>query len=898
MVNREQRKAKAKTWRIYFPNKPKAKTWMLALKRLVEEGRAHVSFRTASKNEVHVTWEKNAVTCASVARLIRSAQDEDESFEIVGEPFGIENDQGCEDGDTANERSDIADEEEAAPVGAVAQAADEGVEPGGKRRRLRCKTEIPQADHPAGASSTEPAKACREAAQAASACGTSSPWSSPRLLAMKSENICHLFDKVPQVGPSACSKYAVNWDVVLGVGSYGEVHSAIVRGGVQQPVAIKMLTRRPRKEQGACAEAEVMRYCALSSRPNIVKLLDIGLFRRLDHPCAIGLVFERFDCDLRQFLRRTPLKLAGMRHVLRSVIAALAYMHDLGVIHADLKPANILLRGAGAFPDSFLNRLAEADAASASDAPETASASAALWPRGSLNVDVEPLEVICHLPASFQVVLADIGCAELANPDHRVTEINWTDLCLPFCTAEYRAPDLFLGSHRFGADLDMWSLGCVAAEMFLRRPLFRLTEGGERSILDAHFALLGVPPSGSSTLAWMKSLPFTDKLFGKDAKRLPANLTPPLSEWPPERLRGCPKQLADFVGRTLQWHPLARMDASTASLHQFVSSRALGVTVDVAQGKNGLGSIAEGCLDDEVLEYLQTDPTWEKLHAECRRNKFEPNSCICEEEGELRMKREFVGYIDAENPPRVKSLNSDKKLEPIASERLACFVMAFRQLAKPWLQQLTTRVRAEIRRLRLPEEFLRSNGGAFTEEDFADNAFVYASVQLLKVGEREDGWHTDGGASLLHAAVTLFGRRTLLVKKEDGSCISLPQRPGSFYVGNFCALEHNVVHGEHADTNYGEGPPSEQVQIAVMLRTDVYRAARARRINATPGPAELFRIVNTETARHLAEQPLYIPDLAAVIAESRESCSPSPASARPGCEAAPARTTAASAIRK
>ena len=40
------------------------------------------------------------------------------------------------------------------------------------------------------------------------------------------------------------------------------------------------------------------------------------------------------------------------------------------------------------------------------------------------------------------------------------------------------------------------------------------------------------------------------------------------------------------------------------------------------------------------------------------------------------------------------------------------------------------------------------------QEDFADNAFVYASVQLMKIGGREDGWHTDGGASLLHAAVT------------------------------------------------------------------------------------------------------------------------------------------------
>ena len=54
-----------------------------------------------------------------------------------------------------------------------------------------------------------------------------------------------------------------------------------------------------------------------------------------------------------------------------------------------------------------------------------------------------------------------------------------------------------------------------------------------------------------------------------------------------------------------------------------------------------------------------------------------------------------------------------------------------------------------------------------------------------------------------------------------------------------------------------------------MLRTDVFRNARARTINSVPGHAELYRVVNTETAKHLAETPLYLPDLDAVIAEAR-----------------------------
>ena len=54
-----------------------------------------------------------------------------------------------------------------------------------------------------------------------------------------------------------------------------------------------------------------------------------------------------------------------------------------------------------------------------------------------------------------------------------------------------------------------------------------------------------------------------------------------------------------------------------------------------------------------------------------------------------------------------------------------------------------------------------------TEEEFADNAFVYASAQVLRLGEREDVWHTDGGASLLHAGLTLFGTRSLLASMQE-----------------------------------------------------------------------------------------------------------------------------------
>ena len=127
---------------------------------------------------------------------------------------------------------------------------------------------------------------------------------------------------------------------------------------------------------------------------------------------------------------------------------------------------------------------------------------------------------------------------------------------------------------------------------------------------------------------------------------------------------------------------------------------------------------------------------------------------------------------------------------------------------------------------------------------------------------------SQSGCSLLHVSLTLFGERSVRVDLEQQGCISLAQKPGSIYLGNLVALNHNVVHGKHAPGSYGERPEEKQVQIVVMLRSDVFRAARARKKNQAPGPMGLFRLANTVTAKHLAEEVFHLPDLTAVLAES------------------------------
>ena len=39
-------------------------------------------------------------------------------------------------------------------------------------------------------------------------------------------------------------------------------------------------------------------------------------------------------------------------------------------------------------------------------------------------------------------------------------------------TSWYRPPELFLGEHYYGPEIDMWSVGCILVELLLRSPLF------------------------------------------------------------------------------------------------------------------------------------------------------------------------------------------------------------------------------------------------------------------------------------------------------------------------------------------------------------------------------------------------------------------------------------------
>ena len=536
----------------------------------------------------------------------------------------------------------------------------------------------------------------------------------------------------------------------------------------------------------------------------------------------LGVVYERFEIDLHHFLQKSRLEIAGMRQVLRTVCAALTYMHGKGLVHADLKPANILMRPEDFAADLWGQWIAAASAAE----PESTGAAflGCITPRGCI----------------FKVVLGDLGSAELADPALRLQRKTDSIGVVHVCTPEYRPPDLLLGNLRYGCDLDMWSFGVVAAELVFRHPLIR--PDGRSPTRNGYLrkmkSFVG-DPCGEA-LGFFQSLRPEQRdadmvqSFERSLKLLYSESCPPALQQ--LNVNG-PRRLADLVQQTMRWDPRERVSAASAALHPFLLAPSLGVTVACREATHGPGSICSGCLDEEVLEYLQNDPIVQEIwKKECVLRKG-PNS-------------------------KCNSPNSDPEV-PIASPRIGHFARAFRRCAHEWLQQLQARIRAEMQRVQIPLKLC--NVRPFVEEDLADNAWAHVSLQ---VGGRNDGWHTDGGASLLHAGLTLFGTRTLQVQFGDSAMETFEQRPGSFYVGNMCAMMHNVAHGETSPGSFWSG--GQEVQITAMFRSDLFRAGRARRIDAVPTPQGLYQIVGSIVARHLCEHPFPMPDITSVIAEQSQ----------------------------
>eukprot|EP00571_Detonula_confervacea_P009387 CAMPEP_0172327572 /NCGR_PEP_ID=MMETSP1058-20130122/59903_1 /TAXON_ID=83371 /ORGANISM="Detonula confervacea, Strain CCMP 353" /LENGTH=320 /DNA_ID=CAMNT_0013044653 /DNA_START=121 /DNA_END=1083 /DNA_ORIENTATION=- len=161
--------------------------------------------------------------------------------------------------------------------------------------------------------------------------------------------------------------------------------------------------------------------------PNIVRLYDVVHTEK-----KLTLVFEFLDQDLKKYLDvcETGLELPIMKSFLYQLLMGVAYCHHHRVLHRDLKPPNLLINREG------------------------------------------------------QLKLADFGLA-------RAFGIPVRSYTHEVVTLWYRAPDVLMGSRRYSTPVDIWSVGCIFAEMANGRPLIAGTSEGDQ--LERIFRLLGTP---------------------------------------------------------------------------------------------------------------------------------------------------------------------------------------------------------------------------------------------------------------------------------------------------------------------------------------------------------------------------------------------------------------------
>ncbi|XP_076271823.1 serine/threonine-protein kinase dyf-5-like isoform X1 [Rhynchophorus ferrugineus] len=206
-------------------------------------------------------------------------------------------------------------------------------------------------------------------------------------------------------------------------------------------------------------------------------------------------VFEYMQENLYQLIkdRRVPYPEATVRNMLYQILQGLAFIHRHGFFHRDLKPENILCSG----PDL--------------------------------------------------VKIADFGL---------VREIRsrppYTDYV---STRWYRAPEVLLHSTTYSSPIDLWAVGCIAAEIYTYRPLFPGTT--ETDQLYKICAVMGTPDK--------KKWPEGYQLAGAVGFKFPYFVKTPLSDVVPQAGPLAISLMDDFM----EWNPAHRPTAQGALKHQY-----------------------------------------------------------------------------------------------------------------------------------------------------------------------------------------------------------------------------------------------------------------------------------------------------------------------------------------